>query len=30
MKKEQYRLIFTPEPEGGYTVNVPAIRGCIT
>jgi antitoxin HicB len=26
----QYGLILIPEPEGGYTVNVPAIRGCIT
>jgi antitoxin HicB len=30
MKTLQYRLILTPEPEGGYTVKVPAIRGCIT
>lgn len=30
MKTLQYRLILTPEPEGGYTVNVPAIRGCVT
>ncbi|GAB2570344.1 type II toxin-antitoxin system HicB family antitoxin [Spirosoma areae] len=30
MKTLQYRLILTPEPQGGYTVNVPAIRGCIT
>lgn len=26
----QYRLILTPKPEGGYTVKVPGIRGCIT
>ena len=30
MKILQYRLILSPEPEGGYTVNVPAIRGCVT
>lgn len=30
MKTLQYRLILMPEPEGGYTVKVPAIRGCIT
>lgn len=30
MKTLQYRLILTPEPEGGYTVKVPAIRGYIT
>lgn len=30
MRTLQYRLILMPEPEGGYTVNVPAIRGCIT
>lgn len=30
MKTLQYRLILTPEAEGGYTVNVPAIRGCVT
>lgn len=30
MKTPQYQLILTPEPEGGYTVSVPAIRGCIT
>lgn len=30
MKTLQYRLLLTPEPEGGYTVRVPAIRGCVT
>ncbi|GAB4021134.1 type II toxin-antitoxin system HicB family antitoxin [Spirosoma koreense] len=30
MKTLNYRLILTPEPEGGYTVRVPAIRGCVT
>jgi len=30
MKKLQYHLIFRPEPEGGFTVVVPALPGCIT
>jgi len=32
MKREklQYNVIFRPEPEGGYTVMVPAMPGCIT
>ena len=32
MKQEklQYNAIFRPEPEGGYTVMVPAMPGCIT
>ena len=25
-----YRVIFRREPEGGYTVNVPSLPGCIT
>ena len=25
-----YNLIFTPEPEGGFTVTVPALPGCVT
>lgn len=25
-----YQAVFTPEPEGGYTVTVPALSGCIT
>lgn len=25
-----YEIVFKPEPEGGYTVNVPALPGCIT
>ena len=25
-----YRIILTQEPEGGYTVIVPALPGCIT
>ncbi len=32
MKQTQYHynLIFKTEPEGGYTVLVPALPGCIT
>lgn len=26
----QYNVIFRPEPEGGYTVIVPSLSGCIT
>jgi predicted RNase H-like HicB family nuclease len=25
-----YRILLTEEPEGGYTVLVPALPGCIT
>ena len=25
-----YTVAFHPEPEGGYTVTVPALRGCIS
>jgi predicted RNase H-like HicB family nuclease len=25
-----YRIILNPEPEGGYTVIVPSLPGCIT
>lgn len=25
-----YRILLNKEPEGGYTVNVPALPGCIT
>jgi antitoxin HicB len=25
-----YKVLLKPEPEGGYTVNVPALPGCIT
>lgn len=25
-----YNLIFQPEPEGGYTVIVPSLPGCVT
>lgn len=25
-----YEVVFRAEPEGGFTVNVPALEGCIT
>lgn len=25
-----YKVLLTKEPEGGYTVNVPSLPGCIT
>ncbi|MEK7618606.1 MAG: type II toxin-antitoxin system HicB family antitoxin [Patescibacteria group bacterium] len=25
-----YNVIFTPEPEGGFTVTVPSLPGCVT
>ena len=30
MKHLHYNLIFQPEPEGGFTVIVPALPGCVT
>ncbi len=31
MKKSlRYNLVFRPEPEGGFTVIVPSLPGCIT
>jgi predicted RNase H-like HicB family nuclease len=30
MKIHRYHTIYQSEPEGGYTVTVPALRGCIT
>ena len=30
MKVLSYRLLLRPEPEGGFTVIVPALPGCIT
>ena len=27
---QTFNLIFRPEPEGGYTILVPALPGCIT
>lgn len=29
-KTLHYNLIFRPEPEGGFTVTVPSLPGCIT
>jgi predicted RNase H-like HicB family nuclease len=30
MKKVVYNLVLKPEPEGGYTVVVPSLPGCVT
>ncbi len=30
MKQLTYRVLLTPEPEGGYTATVPTLPGCIT
>ena len=30
MKQLTYRVLLNPEPEGGYTVTVPTLPGCIT
>ena len=30
MKKYTYRIHLEPEPEGGFTVTVPALPGCVT
>ncbi len=30
MKTLNYNVIFRPEPEGGYTVIVPSLQGCVT
>ena len=30
MKSFTYRILLNKEPEGGYTVNVPSLPGCIT
>ena len=30
MKRLSYRILLRPEPEGGYTVIVPSLPGCIT
>jgi len=30
MKSLTYRILLTEEPEGGYTVTVPMLPGCIT
>lgn len=29
-KTLHYNLIFRPEPEGGFTVIVPSLPGCVT
>lgn len=30
MKIHHYTAVFQKEPEGGYTVIVPALKGCVT
>ena len=30
MKRLHYNLIFRPEKEGGFTVSVPSLPGCIS
>ena len=30
MNTIHYNLVFQPEPEGGFTVTVPTLPGCIT
>ncbi len=30
MKTLSYKVFLRPEPEGGYTVTVPSLPGCIT
>ncbi|MEO8733629.1 MAG: type II toxin-antitoxin system HicB family antitoxin [Flavobacteriales bacterium] len=30
MAQRTYRILLTKEPEGGYTVKVPALPGCVT
>ena len=30
MKRFTYRILLNREPEGGYTVTVPALPGCVT
>jgi len=30
MTQRTYRILLTQEPEGGFTVMVPALPGCIT
>jgi predicted RNase H-like HicB family nuclease len=27
---QTYRIILSPEPEGGYTATVPSLPGCVT
>ncbi|MGR3309776.1 MAG: type II toxin-antitoxin system HicB family antitoxin [Candidatus Brocadiales bacterium] len=30
MKVSSYRILLRKEPEGGYTVTVPSLLGCVT
>lgn len=30
IKSLNFNLVFKPEPEGGYTVVVPSLPGCVT
>ena len=30
MQRLSYRILLRPEPEGGYTVIIPSLPGCIT
>jgi antitoxin HicB len=30
MKQRTYRILLTPEDEGGFSVSVPALPGCFT
>ena len=30
MEHLHYMILFQPEPEGGFTVTVPALPGCVT
>ena len=30
MTSPTYTVIYEPQPEGGYTVTVPALPGCVT
>jgi antitoxin HicB len=30
MQTMNYKIVLTPEPEGGFTVTVPDLQGCVT
>ena len=30
MKQRSYKILLLSEPEGGYTVTVPSLSGCVT
>ena len=30
IKSSQYEAVFMPQPEGGYTVEVPDLPGCVS